>query len=278
MDAHNITIDGSVKAKLNTIRQGIIDNITANALSQKLKNTKYSGDPKSGAVEASRFKNANVKDYGTARAAGKADGLQDAKVTILINKRKEITEEVSKTDLELYGVEGIVESRKTAFSKAIEAHLDREFFTEAVNAASEVVVTGAKNMGDILEAIIQPIESTKNDFVDGVERELIKVSLNPVAFGKARTFLDTLKTVSTDNGVKEIGYYHGVEVHSTTRQTAAVVAQIDGAIAMPVLIDEYSLEKIPLSNDYSLQLYPTYGVKATTPDLIKKITTLPEGV
>lgn len=278
MDAHNITIDGSVKAKLNTIRQGIIDNITANALSQKLKNTKYSGDPKSGAVEASRFKNANVKDYGTARAAGKADGLQDAKVTILINKRKEITEEVSKTDLELYGVEGIVENRKTAFSKAIEAHLDREFFTEAVNAASEVVVTGAKNMGDVLEAIIQQIESTKNDFVDGVERELIKVSLNTVAFGKARNFLDTLKTVSTDNGVKEIGYYHGVEIHSTTRQTAAAVAQIDGAIAMPVLIDEYSLEKIPLSNDYSLQLYPTYGVKATTPDLIKKITTLPEGV
>lgn len=278
MDAHNITIDGSVKAKLNTIRQGIIDNITANALSQKLKNTKYSGDPKSGAVEASRFKNANVKDYGTARAAGKADGLQDAKVTILINKRKEITEEVSKTDLELYGVEGIVENRKTAFSKAIEAHLDREFFAEAVNAASEVVVTGAKNMGDVLEAIIQPIESTKNDFVDGVERELIKVSLNTVAFGKARNFLDTLKTVSTDNGVKEIGYYHGVEIHSTTRQTAAAVAQIDGAIAMPVLIDEYSLEKIPLSNDYSLQLYPTYGVKATTPDLIKKITTLPEGV
>lgn len=278
MDAHSITTDGATKAKLNTLRDGMIKNISSNAISQKLKNAKYSGDPKSGAVEVSRFKNATAKDYGTARTNGKGDLLQDSKITVLINQKKELVEEVSKHDLAMYGIEGIVEARQEAFRKSAEAELDRAFFAEAVSAGSEVTTTGAKTMGDVLELAIQGIETTKNDHVDGVEREDIRISLNPLAFGKARNFLDTLKTVSTDNGVKEIGYFHGVQIESTTRQTAAIVAMIDGAVAEPVLFDEYQLEKIPLSNDYSLQLFFTYGVKALTPDLIKKVTTLPEGV
>ena len=40
------------------------------AISEKMKNTDYSGDPTSGSVEIDRFKNAQVDDYGTARAAG----------------------------------------------------------------------------------------------------------------------------------------------------------------------------------------------------------------
>ena len=278
MDAHSITIDGSVKAKLNTIRDGMIKSISANAISQRLKNTKYSGDPKSGVVEVSRFKNAVSKDYGTARGASKGELLQDKKIQVVINKRKEIVEEVTKHDLALYGVEGIVESRAENHRKVLEAELDRDFFTEAVSNAAEVVVTGAKNMGEVLELAAQALETTKNDHVDGVEREMIKITLNPLAFDKTRNFLDTLKTVSTDNGVKEIGFFHGMQVESSTRQTAAVLAMIDGAVAQPVLIDEYKLEKIPLSNDFALQLFYSYGEKSLTPDLTKKITTLPEGV
>lgn len=278
MDANSITTNGSDKAKLNTLRDGMIESISANAISQKLKNTRYSGDPKSGVVEVSRFKNATSKDYGTARTAGKGDLLQDSKIAININQKKEVVEEISKHDLAMYGVDGIVESRQAGTRRTIEAELDRAFFTEAVSAGSEIVATGAKNMGEVLEVAIQGVESTKNDHVDGVEREMIRLILNPLAFGKARNFLDTLKTVSTDNGVKEIGYFHGVQVESSTRQTAAVIAMIDGAVAQPVLFDEYQLEKIPLSNDFSLQFFYTYGVKALTPDLIKKITTLPEGV
>lgn len=278
MDAHNITVDGSTKAKLNTIRDGMIANIKSNAISQTLKNARYSGDPKAGAVEISRFKNATSRAYGTARAAQKGDSLQDSKVTILINNKEEIVEEVTKHDLKLYGVEGVVETRKDDIRREVEAKLDRAFFDKAVSKGSEVVATGAKTMGEVLEMAIQAVETTKNDFVDGVERENIRLVLNPLAFGKARNFLDTLKTVSTDNGAKEIGYFHGVQVESSTRQTAAVLAMVDGAIAEPVLFDEYQLEKIPLSNDYALQFFYTYGVEALTPDLIKKITTLPEGV
>lgn len=278
MDAHNITTDGSAKAKLNTLRDGMIQNVSAGAISQKLKNTRYSGDPKSGSVEVSRFKNAVAKDYGTARTASKGDLLQDAKITINIDKKKEVIEEVSKHDLEMYGVDGVVQARQESIRRTIEAELDRAFFVEAVSTASEVVPTGAKTMGDVLEATIQAIETTKNSHVDGVEREIIKLVLNPFAFGKARNYLDTLKTVTTDNGIKEIGYFHGVQVESSTRQTAAIVAMVDGAVAQPVLYDEYQFEKINLSNDYSMLFFFTYGTKALTPDLIKKITTLPEGV
>ena len=278
MTAHSITVDGTARANLNTMRDGMVDAIFSNAISQKLKNARYSGDPKSGAVEVSRFKNAVAKAYGTARTNGKGDLLQDGKITININQRQEIVEEVSKHDLELYGIEGVVESRADSIRKSIEANLDRAFFTEAVNAGAEVATKDLNTIEDILEAMIQAIETTQNEFVDGVEREDIRLVLNPLAFGKVRNKLDTLKTVSTDNGAKEIGFFHGVQVEVSTRQTVAILAMVDGAVAQPVLFDEYQLEKIPLSNDYSLQCFYTYGVKALTADLIKKITKLPAGV
>jgi hypothetical protein len=44
---------------------------------------------------------------------------------------------------------------------------------------------------------------------------------------------------------------------------------IDGAIAQPVVTDEYDAEKIPLSNDIALELFFSHGTKAVMPDLIK---------
>ena len=44
---------------------------------------------------------------------------------------------------------------------------------------------------------------------------------------------------------------------------------IDGAVAQPVVANEYDAEKIPLSNDIALELFFSKGTKAVMPDLIK---------
>ncbi len=69
-DALSIYVDANTADKLAEIQGFVIDTIQKNAVSEKIKNTEYSGDPSSGSVEIDRFKNAQVDDYGTAHAAG----------------------------------------------------------------------------------------------------------------------------------------------------------------------------------------------------------------
>ena len=72
-------------------------------------------------------------------------------------------------------------------------------------------------------------------------------------------------------GNESIGMFHGVEIHSNVRQTADLLIQARGSIAQPVAIDEYEAERIPQSNDFSIDLFYSYGTKAVTPDLVFKI-------
>jgi hypothetical protein len=69
-DALSINIDANTADKLAEIQGFVIEAIQKGAVSEKMKNTEYSGDPTTGSVEIDRFKNAQVDDYGTARAAG----------------------------------------------------------------------------------------------------------------------------------------------------------------------------------------------------------------
>ena len=57
------------------------------------------------------------------------------------------------------------------------------------------------------------------------------------------------------------------------RQTADAICMIDGAVAQLILSDTYGLEKIPLSNDFALELFFSKGTKAVMPDLIKMFNT-----
>ena len=76
----------------------VIQNIMKSLVSTGLKNQDLSGDPKSGSVEVKRFANAQPKDYGTARAAGKGDAVKAEPITVSINKDKEIVEEIEEKD------------------------------------------------------------------------------------------------------------------------------------------------------------------------------------
>jgi len=264
------------KDQLSEIYGQVIEAVQKGAVSEQIKNTNYSGDATSGSVEISRFKNAEVKAYGTARTAGKGDALDNSgKVTINVDVDKEIVEEVAKKDIDLHGVAGVAQRRAGNHVLRMTADLDRAFFAEAENAGSNVAMTGLTEIEDKIEKLIQSLETLTNDWVDGVDREMLVLTLKPAVYAKLRDFIDVVSNPNIDSSQESITMFRGVRVFSNTRQTKEAICMIDGAVGQLIKTDVYSLEKIPLSNDMGLCLFYSRGTKAVTPDLIKYATVLP---
>lgn len=264
------TDDGSTKDKLAETYGEVIEAVQKGAISEQIKNKNYSGDPTTGSVEIDRFKNAEVKDKGTARTAGKGDNLKNTgKVTVNVDTDKEIVEEIAIKDIKLYGLDGMAQKRKANHIKRMIAYLDSEFFAKAEAEGSEVSSITETNIEEVLEVLIQSVETTKNDWVDGVDRDMLVLTVSPKVYGKVRNYID--KVDGTD-GTDEI--FHKVRIFSNHRQTKDAICMIDGAVAQLVTTDEYDAEKIPLSNDIALELFFSKGTKAVMPDLIKFITTV----
>lgn len=280
----------SVPATLQELYGKVIENVQKSTLSTSLKSQNYTGNPAAGSVEFKRFVNATPKAYGTARTAGKGDKVTAPPTTVNLDQHKEIVEEVAKFDVDTFGVANIMRRRADNHVTSMSAALDRAFFEEAVASGTEF--TPAEEITaiqDIVESMIQTLESVKNDYTDGVDRDMMDLVLSPVQYGKLRTFLDTQSNPNVDTAGEEFAMYHGVRVYSCTRlpvttepaesektktTTTNGILMIRGAVAQPVKMDQYTNpEKIPLSNDYAVSLFYDYGVKALTPDLIFKWTT-----
>ena len=267
-DALSINIDATTADKLAEIQGFVIETIQKNAVSEKIKNTKYSGDPTTGSVEIDRFKNAQVDDYGTARAAGAGKKiLNTGKVTININEDKEIVEEIAKKDVKLYGIASIMDKRKKNQALRMIADLDTRFFAQMVTDGTEVTgLTTATPLVDNLESIIQSVETTQNDWVDGVDREMIEISVKPAIYGKLLNYIDSVP--NPISGLSE-NVFHGVKIYSNHRQTKDIICAIHGAVGQPVTVDDYEPEKIQLSNNYDRSLFYSRCTKAVMPDLIR---------
>lgn len=277
-DATGIVTDaeGNNKDKLAESYGKVIESIQKGALSEQLKNKDYSGDPTTGSVEISRFKNAASANYGTARTASKGNKLVNSgKVTINLNNDKEIVEEIEEKDVRTFGVGDIIARRRNNHSMRAIADLDSAYFTALETSATAVTLAaGVVDIEDVVEAMIQAVETVKNDWVDGVDRDIIALTLTPAVFGKLRNHIDKVM-VENDYGKQEIDMFHGVRVFSNTRQTSAIIAQIFGAAGQPAMFNEYQDEKIPLSNAHAVELFYSYGTGVVTPDLVKKLATLP---
>lgn len=264
-DALNIFVaDSEDEDKLLEVYGGLIEAVQTGAVSEQIKNKNYSGNPAGGSVEIKRFVNATLKDYGSARTAGAGDKLENASVIINIDTDKEIVEELEQKDIALYGVPALAEKRMANQAKRITAYLDKKFFDVAVSEGTEFTFTEEK-IEDKIEEIIQKVETTSNDFVDGVDRDMLAMSLSPKAYGKLRNYID--KVVNPTNGLAE-DRFHNVKVYVSTRQSKDVIVMIDGAVAQLVKIDEYAVEKIPLTNAVALESFIHCGTKAIMADLI----------
>lgn len=270
-------VEEDVKDLLAERYDALIANVAAKAISSNIKNKNLSGDPRAGSVEVSRFANSTAQTYGTARTAGAGEKLDNSgKVTVNINVDREITTEIEQKDIRFKGLTDVLADRTKNHDQTMIVDLDKAFFAEAVSAATEVSVTGLTSMAQIVDAAIEKVTNVTNDFVEGVDRAEVVVTLTSAAYDKLLREHDFSPINETSVQAGRMGRYHGVTVYENIRQTAAVITQRIESIAQPVVIDEYSTpERIQLSNAFATALFYSYGTKAVTPDLIFKVSTLP---
>ena len=263
--------DPSAKDKLAESYGKVIENLQGKLISAAIKNNDLSGDVASGTVEAKRFANATAANYGTARGHGYADKVKAKPVVVALDTDKEFIEEIEEKDLRTYGIAGLIERRTANHGNAMKRLLERAFFTEAVTSGSALSLS-ANTVPTKLEEAIQDIETTSNDFVDGVERDMISVVCAPSFYGEVRNYLDAgVNNANVTTEVGEFGRFHGVDVYSSVYLPSGVdfVIMVNGSIAQPVLPSIYNPAKIELSDATALGIFLYFGTKAVMPDLIK---------
>lgn len=272
LDALSIELISGGKDKLAEEYGKVIDNLQHITLASQLKNTDLSGDPTSGTVEAKRFKNVSGNAYGTARLAGKGQAIKETPVVIALNDDTEYIEEVEEKDLKTYGVNGLIERRTKNHQDALAVELDTKFFGEAVTAGTSFSPTGTPTIEDEIEEAIQTIETTKNDFVNGVPRNMIEVVMSPAYYGRLRNKINSISN-SNNLGVVpnyEQGTFNNVNVYSNVFLPSGVnyVVMVKGAVAQPIMTSIMNPEKVQLSDATAFGLFAYKGTKAVMSDLI----------
>lgn len=270
IESLNILQDTSGKDYLAELYGKVIENVQKTLVSINMKNSDLSGDPASGSVEAKRFVNAKSQDYGTAREAAKGNAVKVKPVTVSIDTDKEIVEELESKDVTLYGVDGVLDRRANNHVLQMASELDTAFFAAAYTNATKVSVEGLTAIEDILETLIQECENTHNDFVDGVPRSMMHLVLSTAYYGKIRNALDKMSRANVDSSAEEFFAWHGVDAKSCVHlpEGCNVLLIVDGAVAQPVMSDQYAAEKVPLSNATAIELFYHYGTACVMPDLI----------
>ena len=274
LDALSIKMtDGTTAEKLAEEYGKVIDNLQHITLASKLKNTDLSGDPTSGTVEAKRFVNVSGKAYGTARGHGYADKIKANPVVVSLNDDTEYLEEVEEKDLKTYGVDGLIERRTKNHQDALAVELDTKFFAEAVNQGTSFTATGVNvSIEDEIEQAIEAIESTKNDYVNGVPRNMIEVVMSPAYYGRLRNKINAIPN-SNNLGVVpnyEQGVFNNTNVYSNVFLPSGInyVVMAKGSVAQPIMTSIYNPKQIELSDAIGFGLFAYKGTKAVTPDLI----------
>ena len=272
LDSLSIDLRTTGKDKLAEEYGKVIENLQHITLASQLKNTDLSGDPTSGTVEAKRFVNKQGKAYGTARTAGKADYIKAEPVVISINDDTEYLEEVEEKDLKTYGVNGLIERRTRNHQDALAVELDTKFFAEAVSEGTSFTPTGTPSIEDEIEEAIQEIETTKNDFVQGVPRNMIEVVMSPAYYGRLRNKINSISNSNDLGQVRnyEQGTFNNVNVYSNVFLPEGInyVVMVKGAVAQPIMTSIYNPAKVDLSDATAFGLFAYKGTKAVTPDLI----------
>ena len=266
-DALNIMLqDGETKDNLKHVLSGVLENVEARAVSEQIKAKNGSGNPEGGVIEYKRFVNAELKDKGTARTAGKGDPVKAKPVKVVIDTDKEIVEELQGKDVKLYGIDGMAERRKVNHQSAIIRYLDREFFAKVTEGTE---VTPKDNVQDTIDDLLGRARTLKNDFIDGIESDLLVIVVNSTYRKAMKKILDELPN-GTDPKEQAIGMYDSVRVYESNRLPTDVeaVVMMDGAIAQPYYVSEYSAEKVPFDDAVALEDYLYKGTKALMEDTI----------
>ena len=273
-EAKKIFLENGVdEAELQEIYGGVIENFEKGAVSLLIK-AQNAENVSAGSAEFKRFENAVSQAYGTARTASAGKFLETKPITVPIDTHKEIVEEFRKADVVAYGVPSLLERRANNHFRSMVRELDTAFFAKAYSTGVQFVPVGA-TVDLKVEELIVKIETISNSFIDGVDRDDIAIVLSPAQASLLRNKIDTLLIEGNriENGL--LGKFHGVDIYTSNRlpkgvgQVVDMVGMVKGAIAQPVLLaDNYQAEKIPLSNDWAVELFYDYGTTTLLTDAL----------
>lgn len=248
---------------------GVVENIQTSAVSEALKAKNGSGDPTSGSVEYKRFANAQLKDKGTARAAGKGDKVNAKPVIINLDDDKEIIEELQLKDVKLYGIDGMAEKRKKNFKDRVRAYLDRKFFSYAAQVGTKVDRGTLTEVSDIIDAMIVKAKGTSSNFIDGIDAEDLALVVNGTYRKALKNKLDELPNgTNPENGA--IGMYDSLITFESNRLPEGVncFVMLKESIAFPNYLSDYEAEKVPFDDAIALETFLYNGIGALAEEAI----------
>ena len=273
--ALSIYTTGSTQADLRNKIVGVFENLSKKTISGRLKSKNGVLNESAGSFEFKRFANATAVTYGSARTGGGAK-VKAAPVIVNMDSNKEIVEEVNAFDGGSFTEEDLnsfLARRQVAIQQAVERDLDREFFAAVAAATgggtSSTVIDTTKAIIPQLEAIIVALEMTKNDYVDGVDREQMALVLTPELYGKVKTELNDCYNFSGTVADEIFKGINGVATFSSNRLPDKVQYElvVMDAVAQPVMLSATEIEKIPLSNEYAVEIFYRFGTKVLAPEL-----------
>lgn len=266
------------KDKLKVVYGAIIQNIVGQSIFTDLLNTNYSTTPTAGgSVNVKRMKFSTVRNYGTARENQEGDKLQNNGVDILINTQKEIVDEVENKDLKWFldgGRAALLAELSNNKAASMNIFLEEAYFVALQTAAATYDVSSItdadsnKQIAKRLSALFRKAESTTGENVNKIDRSLLICTVTPEIYDALEDHLVTLP--NPRNGGADAEFYKRVEIRVALRQTVDAIVQVRGSMAMPMVIDNYDVTKVPFGNAFVDELYFFYGIGAIMPECIYK--------
>lgn len=274
-EALSIYVSEEVKAELKNKIAGVFENLAKKTISGRLKSKNGAFNEKVGSLEYKRFANAERQEYGTARAAGKGKTITAPPITVNLDRDSEIVEETNAFDAASFTDEDLnafLARRKVALQQSIERDLDREFFAagKTGGTATGVTIDKTKSVKAQLGQVTVRLETTKNEFVDGVEREQMAYVLSPNLYQLVKDELNDCYNFAGNVADELFKGLDGVAVFSSNRLPSGVdymLITMD-SIAQPVMMTDTDIEKIPLSNEYAVEVFWRNGTKVLAKELV----------
>ena len=285
-DALSIYLEnGTTKAYLKNVLAGIFENYQKEALSARFKSKIANLNRAAGSYEFKRFANSTVRDYGTARTAGKGDKIIAPPITVNLDKNKEIVEEVNFFDADGSftdeGFKAMVERRKTNFELSVTDFLDLDFFSVAKAGGTAATALGVTDLDSTksfkrqIETLIGKFEKTgkngtENKYVRGIDRRYMALILDSSLYGLVKDELNDCRNFSQMISDEKFTGINGVACFSSVNLPDGVDYELMtmDSIAQPVLPSGFEFEKIPLSIEYAMEMFFRYGSKVLAPELV----------
>ena len=285
-DALSIYLEnGTTKAYLKNVLAGIFENYQKEALSARFKSKNANLNRAAGSYEFKRFANSTVRDYGTARTAGKGDKIIAPPITVNLDKNKEIVEEVNFFDADGSftdeGFKAMVERRKTNFELSVTDFLDLDFFSVAKAGGTAATALGVTDLDSTksfkrqIETLIGKFEKTgkngtENKYVRGIDRRYMAIILDSSLYGLGKDELNDCRNFSQMISDEKFTGINGVACFSSVNLPDGVDYELMtmDSIAQPVLPSGFEFEKIPLSIEYAMEMFFRYGSKVLAPELV----------